>query len=163
MSYRFRLAKEHFFSLADLPPADPCRWPWLEYWRDGMFKIPAGYEWDGCSPKMSIGPLVLGTHDGPLAADGHPQTYWASLVHDAMYQYVFELAAHFRLSVRRVKAGADELFYLRLLHAGFRDAELYYRAVHWLGWGYIARRWLFDTNARPHGDREKGLHETETR
>lgn len=60
---------------------------------DGSLTIRAGYAWDGCSPAWRLpGGLWLGTPDGSLGIDGRPQTYYASLVHDALCQFAPNLA-----------------------------------------------------------------------
>ena len=56
---------------------------------DGRLIIPREYTWDGCTPKFSILDIfVIGTPDGIKNINtGKPKTYFASLVHDVLYQY----------------------------------------------------------------------------
>lgn len=62
---------------------------WLSIESDGTVTIPAGYAWDGNSKKFNILDLwVVGTPDGRIDIEtGKPKTWYASLVHDALYQY----------------------------------------------------------------------------
>lgn len=67
--------------------------------------IPAGYNWNGCT----------------LAPD-FKQTYYASCIHDALYQY---------------KVGrklADRVFYGRMKKDRFILSKLYYSGVRLFGW-----------------------------
>jgi hypothetical protein len=71
----------------------------------GEITIPAGYKWNGCT----------------LAPD-FKKTYYASLVHDALYQY---------------KCGrklADKVFYKMLKEEGFKLAWIYYAGTRIFGW-----------------------------
>lgn len=64
---------------------------WIDI-RHGAILIHRGYAWDGCSPAVRLpGGIWLGTPDGPLMADGRPQTFCASLVHDALCQWADEI------------------------------------------------------------------------
>jgi len=97
---------------------------YLRIHTDGTIKIPAGYSWDGCTPKFCFLGTIVGTPDGPIMEDGLPQTYYASLVHDALYQY------HRGHSIPRKVS--DLLFLKMMREAGFRFANLYYRATRLL-------------------------------
>jgi hypothetical protein len=61
--------------------------------QNGLLIIPKGYAWDGCSPSYKLPSSIFkngywfGTPEGPLGIDGHPVSYVASLVHDALCQY----------------------------------------------------------------------------
>ena len=47
-----------------------------------------GYAWDGCSPKMKIKDVYLGTLEAVLCPEtGQSKTYYASLIHDVFYQF----------------------------------------------------------------------------
>nr|VFJ89687.1 MAG: hypothetical protein BECKLFY1418A_GA0070994_100848 [Candidatus Kentron sp. LFY] len=67
---------------------------WLEISTSGRITIKASEEkpycWDGCSPKRSMLNLfIFGTPDGHVDhRTMKPYTYYASLVHDALYQYL---------------------------------------------------------------------------
>lgn len=70
--------------------------------------------------------LVIETPDGIIDyMTGKAKAYYASLVHDALYQY----------SIGERK-NADDLFYTMLKTARFMPAKIYYLAVKWFG-----RRW----------------------
>ena len=62
----------------------------LQIFENGIIRVKEGYAWDGCSPKFNILDLfVLGTPDGIRDIEtGKAKTYYASLVHDALYQFV---------------------------------------------------------------------------
>lgn len=75
---------------------------------DGMVVIRKGYSWNGCN----------------FAIDT-PQTYRASCIHDALYQYQ---------PISRLNA--DNLFFDVLLKNRFKFAPLYYLAVRLFGWIY---------------------------
>ena len=57
--------------------------------KDGRITVTRGYAWNGCSPKVCVWDLLIGTPDGVvLEKTGRPKTYYASLVHDALYQFL---------------------------------------------------------------------------
>ena len=88
--------------------------------RGGRITVTRGYAWNGCSPKMCIFDLLIGTPDGVVhARTGRPKTYYASMVHDALYQF---LTADSPLSRRQ----ADEAF-LRLM----AESEFFLRWMYW--------------------------------
>ena len=85
-----------------------------------------GYAWDGCTPKFEILDLVIGTPDGRLDYfTTEPITYYASMVHDIIYQ--------FKSEVNISRKTADILFYKILKEAGFFWCGLYYFAVRIAG------------------------------
>lgn len=103
---------------------------WLRLEPDGMVTIKAnetGYAWDGCTPKWSVlGLVIIGTPDGHIdIRTERPLTYYASLIHDAFYQYLEDVPVP--------KADIDRQFYLQLREAGFPLARLYYVFVRLLG------------------------------
>jgi hypothetical protein len=86
--------------------------------------VKKGYAWDGCSPKIRINGRIYGTWDGPVMAGFNvPVGYYASLYHDALYQY--------KIGPREQ---ADEIFLLLL--RDFIFAKSYYRAVRKHGQKY---------------------------
>jgi hypothetical protein len=100
---------------------------------DGLLTIDAGYRWDGCTPKWAFFDMVFGTPEGILDnASGKSKTYYASLVHDALYQ----LSTYtFSINERLI---ADNLFYTMLREADFKAAVLYHAVVKTFGrhlWG----------------------------
>jgi hypothetical protein len=95
--------------------------------RGGRMTITRGYAWNGCSPKVCFLDLLLGTPDGVVdARTGRPKTYHATLVHDALYQFLGD-------GLPLTRAEADRCF-LRLLDGtGFRPRYVYYAAVRLFG------------------------------
>ena len=95
--------------------------------RGGRMTITRGYAWNGCSPKICFLDVLLGTPDGVVdARTGRPKTFHATLVHDALYQFLDD-------GLPLTRADADRCF-LRLLDVtGFRLRYLYYAAVRVFG------------------------------
>lgn len=99
----------------------------LEIHPDGELKILAGYAWDGCTPKFCAFDIVFGTPDGiPNALTGKPKTYFASLLHDVLYQF---LDAQLPLSRARI----DGIFLEILSRDRFAPRRIYYWAVRLFG------------------------------
>lgn len=98
----------------------------------GRITVTRGYAWDGCSPKFCFFDILLGTPDGVVdARTGRPKTYYASLVHDALYQFVPD-------GLPFKQHDADRCF-LRLMEAtGFRLRIPYFLAV-WIFGGLVWR------------------------
>lgn len=100
---------------------------WLSV-RDGVITVQAGYAWDGCSPSWYL-PLLgwVGVPDGPTGKDGLPQSYYPTLVHDALCQFRSALAVD--------KVTVVQLLRQMLLEYGFPSwrAHLYASVVYWLG------------------------------
>jgi len=99
---------------------------WLDIREDGLLTVPVNYVWDGCSIKRSLFDLwIIGTPDGVIDIDTmKPRTYFASCVHDAMYQYYGyhgvprkEIDLWFRHMMQEAKFGPAPLYYamVRLL------------------------------------------------
>ena len=80
-----------------------------------------GYAWDGCTPKFNIFDLCLiGIPDGrSIVNTEKPITYYASMVHDILYQY--------RDIIGITRKEADEVFLYYL--GDFQLRHLYYGAV----------------------------------
>lgn len=113
--------------------------------KGGRITVTKDYAWNGCSPKVCLFDLSWGTPDGVVhALTGRPKTYFASMVHDALYQF---LEAGSPLS----RGQADQAF-LRLMAASeFSPRYLYWLAVRLFGWlvwrGKKARRKWQGTSA----------------
>ena len=106
---------------------------WFSLAKNGLITIKGthykGYAWDGCSPKVKIKDLYLGIMEGVLNFDtGYSKTYYASLVHDVLYQFSQELKSFIR------RKDVDREFYTILKRDDFRFAFLYYLAVRLFGW-----------------------------
>lgn len=94
---------------------------------NNFIEIKKGYAWNGCTPRFSFFDLFeIGTPNGiKNFKTGKPKAYYASLVHDALYQY--------ELVDRKF---ADKIFRKILKENDFMLANLYYIAVRIFG-----RRW----------------------
>ena len=99
----------------------------LEIRQNGEIKVLKDYAWDGCTPKFCILDLVLGVPDGIVhERTKRPKTYYASLVHDALYQFLDD-------DMPLSREDADHCF-LRLMQASdFALSGLYYWAVRCFG------------------------------
>jgi hypothetical protein len=107
---------------------------WLLIDTDGTIRIPGGYTWNGNSPKINLFDLaIIGTPDGIVHVDTMlPKTYYASLVHDALYQYY---PWH-----KIGRADIDRLYYLMLKESSFKPAWLYFAATRCFGWMFVGRK-----------------------
>lgn len=94
----------------------------------GRITVMRGYSWNGCSPKFCVFDILIGTPDGVVhARTGKPKTYYASLVHDALYQFLLLDA-----SIKRRDADG---FFLRLMEeSAFAPRYVYWLAVRVVGW-----------------------------
>ncbi|MFA6505827.1 MAG: hypothetical protein WCT14_07005 [Treponemataceae bacterium] len=107
----------------------PFEAPWLRIeGGTGRLSIPACYAWDGCTPKFRVFDLgYVGTPDGVVdKVIGRPKTAFASLVHDALYQYYGSHGIPRKI--------IDRIFYRLLKEARFSCAGIYYFAVRAVGW-----------------------------
>ena len=125
---------------------------YLSLKENGELRIERGYSWNGCSPKVEVMGMVFGTPEGALPKESErsaieknlammgytqfdwyrPKTYYASLVHDSLYQIGDTYAA------RMDRKLADDIFLNILKAYRFPLARLYYLAVRVLGkyfWG----------------------------
>jgi hypothetical protein len=88
---------------------------------DGYLTVMKGYTWNGCSPKICILDILIGTPDGAVyAPTGKPKTYYASMVHDALYQFLDAKAPITREQ-------ADQCF-LELM----KKSEFILHGIYWL-------------------------------
>ncbi|MCC6658851.1 MAG: DUF1353 domain-containing protein [Rhodocyclaceae bacterium] len=132
----FLLEQDYTYSLGRHLPAD-----WREGWAfadssgrrrleihpNGDAVVLAGYAWDGCTPKYSLADIVLGTPDGvPSEITKKPKTYYASLLHDVLYQF---LDAGLPLSRRQ----ADAVFLEIMQRDRFAPRRVYHAAVRMFG------------------------------
>lgn len=124
--WRYQLQEDYVLKSPHLKGVD-FRNDWL-YIHDGTLVITAHYAWDGCTPKYYL-PFVgwVGVPDGSRDANGYPQAYYASLVHDAFCQ--------FRSSLWIRKQVTLDVFKDLLLEGGFSRAraEIYTGAVKLFG------------------------------
>jgi hypothetical protein len=95
---------------------------------EGRITVTRGYAWDGCTPKTCLLDIVIGTPDGVVfLPTGQPKTYYASLVHDALYQFLPD-------GLPLTRAQADRCFLLLMTESAFAPRHLYYLAVRAFGW-----------------------------
>lgn len=95
--------------------------------REGRITVTSGYAWNGCSPKFCLFDILIGTPDGVVhSVTGKPKTYYASLIHDALYQFLPD-----GLPLKRSEA--DRCFLKLMAETGFRPRMLYYIAVSLFG------------------------------
>lgn len=99
----------------------------LELFPGGRAVVKSGYAWDGCTPKFSVFDIVLGIPDGiPHSTTRKPKAYYASLLHDVLYQF---LDAGSPIS----RAEADQVFLGILARDAFAPRWIYYAAVRLFG------------------------------
>jgi hypothetical protein len=95
--------------------------------KSGMITVTRGFSWNGCSPKFCVFDILVGTPDGTVyATTGRPKTYYASLVHDALYQFLPD-----GLPIRRREA--DRFFLTLLAESEFAPRWIYWLAVRLAG------------------------------
>ena len=132
----FRLDADYDFDVRrHLPPGwseeatfvDARGKPRLTLRADGTARVLAGYAWDGCTPKHVVWDVVVGIPDGAThELTGKPKAYYASLLHDALYQFLDG-----GLPMRR--KDADQVFLELLARDSFAPRGLYYLAVRLCG------------------------------
>jgi len=124
--YKFKLATKFTYHTGILPH-DKFLGLWLRVGITGIVTIAEDYSWDGASPKVWALGRWIGTPDGSIdERTGLPRTYYATLVHDALYQFALPNGIYTRKEI-------DEIFLKMLVEADFKQAKLYYRAVRWFG------------------------------
>ncbi|MEQ6166935.1 DUF1353 domain-containing protein [Ekhidna sp. MALMAid0563] len=108
----------------------------------GSYNESRGYAWDGCTPKFNLLHITWGNFDGKMikhkeTVSGkttyHPMTYYASMVHDVLYQY--------KRCVPVTRKEADLIFYQQLKEAKFMWAWFFYAGVRLFGWWF--RGWKY--------------------
>ncbi|MET4696716.1 hypothetical protein [Endozoicomonas lisbonensis] len=125
--YRFKITTDYTCESGwQLPEAFDSKW--LSISTTGRVTVKAndnGYAWDGCTPKKSVLNLwIIGVPDGHINhRTMKPYTYYASLVHDALYQYLDTVPVS--------KKNIDRLFLSML--GDFKLRFVYYGAVRLFG------------------------------
>ena len=125
---------------------------YLRLAKNGDLAIKRGYAWNGCSPKTAIMGMVFGTPEGALPKVrekyairkkleemgyaplnwNKPKTYYATLIHDSLYQISD------RHAEKMDRKTADQIFLAFLKAFRFPPAKLYYLVVRIFGkyyWG----------------------------
>ena len=104
--------------------------------RNGKMTVTKGYAWDGCSPKICFFDILFGTPDGVIdSGTKKPKTFYASLVHDALYQFLPD-------GVPLARKQADGCFLRLMTETGFAPRHIYHLAVRIFGglFTHIGRR-----------------------
>jgi hypothetical protein len=134
--WKFVIHEDYVFQ-SDLLVGKSCDFNWMRITPDGTITVKGshdrGYAWDGCTPKWNFLQITWGNFDGQLIKHKdtnqyQPYTYYASLVHDVIYQY--------KRCVPLTRKETDRIFLLQLRQAGYKWAPLYYAGVRCLGWIY---------------------------
>jgi len=100
----------------------------MKLMRDGTIVVIQGYAWDGCTPKFCLLDILIGTPDGAIDVESaHPKTWHASLVHDALCQF---LSAGLPMS----RAQVDGCFLKLMQERQFTLRYIYYAAVRLFAW-----------------------------
>ena len=95
--------------------------------RNGAITVTRGYTWNGCSPKFFVLDLLFGTPEGVVnARTAQRKTYYASMVHDALYQFLAD-----GLPLTRVQA--DRCFLALMRESAFLLAPVYWLFVRTFG------------------------------
>ncbi|MBU8922604.1 MAG: DUF1353 domain-containing protein [Bacteroidales bacterium] len=95
--------------------------------KDGTLTVKKGYAWNGCSPKLCLFDIVIGTPDGVVHRDtGKPKTYYATCIHDALYQFMQEIAP-------LTRTDTDRIFLELMVESKFRFAYIYWFFVRIFG------------------------------
>lgn len=121
MIYKFTL-KEDIEIMTDLKGHN-FNCDWFQLFEGGKIIVKSGYSWDGCSPKVKIFGKIIGTWDGK-----NNSTYYASMLHDVLYQYKCEIPFS-RLEV-------DKQFKKDLEKINFKYTNIYYFFVRKFGGFY---------------------------
>lgn len=126
--YKFRIDEDFVYADTGWRLSRPFDSRWLSISVDGKVTVKAnetGYAWDGCTPKKSLLNLVIvGVPDGHIDyRTMKPYAYYASMVHDALYQYLYSVP----VSRRQI----DRLF-LQML-GDFKLRYVYYAFVRLFG------------------------------
>ena len=117
----------------------------------GRLTVTRGYAWNGCSPKICFLDILLGTPDGAIYGPTEkPKTYFASMVHDALYQFLCT-----KTPITRTQA--DDCFLRLMAESTFVLRHVYWFAVRVFGcfvWRgkRIVRKWHGDVMSVKHLD-----------
>ena len=113
---------------------------------DGVITIKEHYTWDGCTPKLSFFDLfIIGTPDGIRHREtDKPKTYYASLVHDALYQFLPDMPDKNVIT----RKNADDFFRRLLIEYEFAPNFIYWLAVRLFGGIFMHARRNITRNTR---------------
>lgn len=98
-----------------------------------VITVKKNYAWDGCTPKFKMGGKIFGVWDGFFNHNTkQPDTYYASLVHDVLLQFIGEHPIS--------RKHCDEIFLWIMQRDAFPFAWVYYAFVRL--WFLVVRRSL---------------------
>ncbi len=128
------VSNEDFIHKTKILEGVTCEFEWLKIEEDGTITVKGsygrGYAWDGCTPKWNAIDITWGNFDGKLFHFGKgnykPYTYYASMIHDVLYQY--------KRSAPISRKEADDIFYEVLKNTDFMWSRTYYIGVRMFGW-----------------------------
>jgi hypothetical protein len=132
VSWLYRLARSHAWESGlpvekDIAFRDKKGRVRLVLEKGGRVIVMRGYAWNGCSPKFCLFDLLVGTPDGVVdVRTGRPKTYFASLVHDALCQFLPD-------GLPLSRGDVDRCFLALLAESGFRPRWFYFVAVRAFG------------------------------
>ena len=106
MKYKYTLPYDYYYQSDRLIGIEFCN-EWIKIQSDGCVRISKSYSWNGCN----FVPDFKGT-------------YYASLLHDALYQYKIN------------RFIADKIFLDVMRRDEFYLSTLYYLGVKFFGWFY---------------------------
>jgi len=116
----------------DLAFADKKGVKRLQLRKTGEIVVFKGYAWDGCTPKFCLVDIVFGVPDGVVhETSKRPKTYYASLIHDVLYQFLDD-------GLALTRRDADNCFLRLMQESNFALSRIYYWAVR--AFGGIFRR-----------------------
>ncbi len=126
--YKFKIDKDHTYEDTGWVLEKEFDSKWLKISKDGVITVKAnekGYAWDGCTPKKSfLNLLIIGVPDGHIDHRTMKEyTYYASLIHDALYQY---------LDTIPITKEEVDLLFLKML-GDFKLRHIYYFFVKYFG------------------------------
>ena len=118
-----------------------CDFKWLNINENGTITVKGtyknGYAWDGCTPKRNFLHITWGNFDGELKrfskGDYKPYTYYASMIHDVLYQY--------KRCAPITRKEVDRIFYIMLKESSFMWARMFYLGVRMFG--LVFRGWKY--------------------
>ncbi|NVJ45608.1 MAG: DUF1353 domain-containing protein [Cytophagia bacterium] len=131
--WKFVHQEQYSYETDRIPKSRVCDYNWLKI-SDGVITVKGdynnGYAWDGCTPKFNALHITWGNFDGKLKRFGkgnyRPYTYYASMVHDILYQY--------KRCAPITRKEADLIFFDILNQSGYMWKWVYYYAVRFFGW-----------------------------
>lgn len=130
------VSKEDFNWTSTILKGRECNFEWLKISKDGTITVKGsnkkGYAWDGCTPKWNFLHITWGNFDGKLrkfdSGNYKPYTYYASMIHDVLYQY--------KRCAPITRKEADLIFYNILKKHQFMWSHVFYIGVRLFGWWF---------------------------